>query len=179
MRIRLATEEDLPILLQIVRRVVPLMQSQGNLQWDEHYPNEAVFREDINLHRLWIAEIEGRVVGVVALTTSREPDYDQADWDNSLPAVVIHRLAVDPAARGRGVSKALMQQAEQVAIAKGISVVRTDTNSENEATRRLFPSMGYRFAGEISLRSRPGLKFFCYEKHLPIKIGTATDELSV
>jgi RimJ/RimL family protein N-acetyltransferase len=41
-----------------------------------------------------------------------------------------------------------------------------DTNSENAATQRLFPKLGYRFAGEIKLAFRPGLRFFCYEKRL-------------
>jgi len=166
MRIRLAKEEDIPLLMEIVRRVVSLMRLQGNLQWEEHYPNEAVFREDVSLARLWVAEIDDTVAGVVALTTDREADYDQADLDNEQPAVVIHRLAVDPSFHGSGVAKALMQKAEQVATAKGLSLVRTDTNSENEATRRLFPKKGYRFAGEISLRARPNLRFLCYEKHL-------------
>jgi len=166
MRIRLAKEEDIPLLMEIVRRVVPLMRSQGNLQWDEDYPDEGVFREDVSLARLWVAEIDDTAAGVVALTTDREADYDQADWDNEQPAVVIHRLAVDPLFHGRGVAKALMQKAEQVAIARGLSIVRTDTNSANEATQKLFPKMGFRFAGEISLRARPNLRFLCYEKHL-------------
>ena len=34
------------------------------------------------------------------------------------------------------------------------------------ATQRLFPRLGYRFAGEIGLAFRPGLRFFCYEKRL-------------
>ena len=34
------------------------------------------------------------------------------------------------------------------------------------ATQRLFPKLGYRFAGEIGLAFRPGLRFFCYEKRL-------------
>lgn len=152
--------------MEIVRRVVPLMRMQGNLQWDEDYPNEAVFREDIDLERLWVAEVDGTLAGVVALTSDREADYDQADWDNEQPAVVIHRLAVDPRFHGRGVAKALMQKAEQVATASGLSIIRTDTNSANEATQKLFPRMGYRFAGEISLRARPNLRFLCYEKHL-------------
>lgn len=166
MRIRLAKEEDIPLLMEMVRRVVPLMRMQGNLQWDEDYPNEAVFREDIHLERLWVAEIDGALSGVVALTTDKEADYDQADWDNEQPAVVIHRLAVDPPFHGSGVAKALMHKAEQVASARGLSIIRTDTNSANEATQKLFPRMGYRFAGEISLRARPNLRFLCYEKHL-------------
>jgi len=44
--------------------------------------------------------------------------------------------------------------------------VRIDTNIENQATQRLFPGLGYRFAGEISLQMRPGLRFLCYEKRL-------------
>jgi hypothetical protein len=42
--------------------------------------------------------------------------------------------------------------------------VRVDTNTENAATQRLFPKLGYRLAGEIGLGMRPGLRFLCYEK---------------
>ena len=77
-----------------------------------------------------------------------------------------HRLAVAPSAQGRGVAGALMRQAEHEARALGLRVLRVDTNSENAATQRLFPKLGYRFAGEITLAFRPGLRFFCYEKWL-------------
>ena len=81
-------------------------------------------------------------------------------------ALVTHRLAVDPAAQGKGVALALMEQAEKQAVAQGLRALRVDTNSENAATQRLFPKLGYRFAGEIGLAFRPGLRFFCYEKRL-------------
>jgi GNAT superfamily N-acetyltransferase len=166
MEIRLANETDLDALMAIVRGAVPLMRAEGNLQWDDDYPNGTIFLQDIRLSRLWVAVIDTKVAGAIALTTDAEPDYDQGNWDNSLPALFIHRLAVDASYRGAGVAKALMLKAEEVALAKGISLIRTDTNSENKATQRLFPSMGYRFAGEISLRARPGLRFLCYAKIL-------------
>ena len=169
MRIRLATQEDLPALMVLVRRVVPLMLAVGNLQWDEHYPNESVFQQDLALSQLWIAEAESSVAGVAALTMDQEPEYAQADWDMSAKALVVHRLAVDPAFRGAGVASALMQKAEELALEQGSSVVRVDTNTENTATRRLFPKLGYRLAGEIELSARPGLRFLCYEKHLRSK----------
>jgi ribosomal protein S18 acetylase RimI-like enzyme len=84
----------------------------------------------------------------------------------SEPALVTHRLAVDPAAQGKGVALALMEQAEKQVVAQGLQVLRVDTNSENAATQRLFPKLGYRFSGEITLAFRPGLRFFCYEKRL-------------
>ena|SRR5437588_11993596 len=166
MRIRLATREDLPALMGLVRRVVPLMRTEGNLQWDESYPNEAVFLRDIDLEQLWVADAENSMAGLAAITMDQEPDYAQVGWDISEPAIVVHRLAVDPAFRGAGVAGALMQKAEQVAAERGITVLRVDTNTQNAATQRLFPKLGYRLAGEIGLQFRPGLRFFCYEKRL-------------
>jgi ribosomal protein S18 acetylase RimI-like enzyme len=166
MQIRLATHQDLAALMALVRRVVPLMRSAGNLQWDENYPNEAVFERDIDLKQLWIAGIGPDIAGIAAITMDQEPDYAQVGWDISEPAIVVHRLAVDPAFRGAGVASSLMQTAEQIAVERGISVVRVDTNTQNEATQRLFPKLGYQLAGEISLEIRPGLRFFCYEKRL-------------
>jgi ribosomal protein S18 acetylase RimI-like enzyme len=164
MRIRLATQDDLPALMALVRRVVPLMLATGNRQWDDGYPNESVFERDIALTQLWIAETEDGIAGVAALTLDQEPEYAQAEWDMDAKALVVHRLAVDPAFRGAGLASALMRKAEEVAAERRFAVVRVDTNTENAATQRLFPKLGYRFAGEIGLGMRPGLRFFCYEK---------------
>ena len=164
--VRRATVADLPALLALVRRVVPLMQASGNFQWSADYPNAEVFTNDIARRQLWVAELDGAVAGVAALTQDQDAEYAQADWDVTVPALVTHRLAVDPAAQGRGVALALMAEAEKQAVGQGLPVLRVDTNSENTATQRLFPKLGYRFAGEITLAFRPGLRFFCYEKRL-------------
>jgi GNAT superfamily N-acetyltransferase len=166
MRIRLATRDDLPALMELMRRVVPLMLAAGNLQWDETYPDETVFQRDIELGQLWVADAATRMAGVAAVTVDQEPDYAEVGWDISEPAIVVHRLAVDPAFRGAGIAGALMQKAEQVAAERGITVLRVDTNTQNAATQRLFPKLGYQLAGEIGLQFRPGLRFFCYEKRL-------------
>jgi ribosomal protein S18 acetylase RimI-like enzyme len=166
MQIRLAIDEDLGALMALLRRVVPLMRVAGNLQWDENYPNETVLQRDIDLKQLWIAEIGPDIAGFAAVTMDQEPDYAQVGWDINEPAVVVHRLAVDPGFRGAGVASSLMQQAEHIAVERAIFVVRVDTNTQNEATQRLFPKLGYQLAGEISLQFRPGLRFFCYERRL-------------
>ena len=164
--LRRATVADLPALLALVRQVVPLMRAAGNLQWSDDYPNEAVFRQDLAKQQLWVAEVAGQLAGVAALTRDQDPEYAQADWDAAKPALVTHRLAVAPAFQGKGVAAALLQQAEVVARVQGLRVLRVDTNSENAATQRLFPKLGYRFAGEITLAFRPGLRFWCYEKEV-------------
>ena len=82
--------------------------------------------------------------GLALTHNDQDPGYAQADWDATEPALMTHRLAVAPA---------LLQHAETLAT----------TNSENAATQCLFPKLGYRFAGEITLAFRLGLRFFCYE----------------
>ena len=164
---RLATTADLPAILNLIRQVVPLMNAAGNWQWTMEYPNEAVFRRDIELQHLWVAELDSRVAAVAALThNDQDTEYTQADWDAAEPALVTHRLAVHPQAQGHGLAGALLAQAETLALQQGLRVLRVDTNSENAATQRLFPKLGYRYAGEITLAFRPGLRFFCYEKRV-------------
>ena len=164
--LRRATPADLPAILALVQAVVPLMNAAGNYQWTSEYPNEAVFAQDIAHQHLWVAEQAGSLMGVAALTQDQDPEYVDADWDAAAPALVTHRLAVAPAAQGLGVAAALLTQAETEARRLGLRTLRVDTNSENAATQRLFPKLGYRFAGEIRLAFRPGLRFFCYEKLL-------------
>ena len=166
MKIREATNADIPAIMEIIVEVVPLMRASGNLQWDSSYPNSAVFAEDVAASQLWVAEIEGAIAGLSAITTEQYPEYADVGLDINETAIVTHRLAVSPRYRGKGVAAALMQQAEQVAIERGINTLRVDTNSANEATRKLFPKIGYRFVGEMSLLFRPGLRFYCYEKRL-------------
>lgn len=166
MHVRPGRQEDVEPVMDLVRRVVPLMREAGNLQWDDSYPNPEVFTQDVEHGQLWVAVEEGRLAGMAAITQDQEPEYAEAGLDPSEPAIVVHRLAVDPAFRGRGVAEALMLQAEAVARERGIMALRLDTNTENQATQRLFPKLGYVLAGEISLGFRPGRRFLCYEKRL-------------
>jgi len=166
MQIKRATQADVPAIMGIIRKVVPLMRAVGNLQWDDHYPNPEVFLRDIEQQQLWIADVDGTLAGLAAITTDQDPAYAHVGWDLTEPSIVVHRLAVDPAFRGMGIANALMAQAETVARSAGLTILRVDTNTKNEATQRLFPKLGYRLDGEISLPFRPGLRFLCYEKRL-------------
>ncbi|QEC79072.1 GNAT family N-acetyltransferase [Mucilaginibacter ginsenosidivorax] len=166
MLIRLATLNDIPFIMEVIAALIPEMIASGNLQWDSTYPNTSVFKNDVDLGYLWVAEINGLVAGVAAITTKQEAEYTQVGWDINEEAIVTHRLAVSPNYRGLGIAAALLKQAEFEAARRGIKTLRIDTNTHNKATQKLFPKMGYVFAGEIGLNFRPGLRFYCYEKRL-------------
>jgi GNAT superfamily N-acetyltransferase len=166
MIIRQATLIDIPNILKLIAEVVPAMIAAGNLQWDNNYPNAIVFTNDIEQNQLWVAEVDNQIAGVSAITTDQEAEYEKVGWDIAELAIVTHRLAVSTRFRGLGVAAALLQQAEKVALHQNIKTLRIDTNTLNQATQKLFPKLGYIFAGEIDLGFRPGLRFYCYEKRL-------------
>ncbi|MBI2810072.1 MAG: GNAT family N-acetyltransferase [Candidatus Melainabacteria bacterium] len=166
MKVREGTAADIEPIMALVKRVVPLMIQSGNLQWDSEYPNAGVFEIDLAKQYLWVAELDGQVAGVAAITTDQEPEYADVGWDINELAIVVHRLAVDPNFQGRGIAAALMRKAEEQAKLRNIGVLRVDTNTQNQATQVLFPKLGYEPAGEIGLGFRPGLRFRCYEKRL-------------
>ena len=166
MNIRLATLEDIEPIMNLVREIVPVMRASGNFQWDDVYPNAGVFEKDVALKQLWVADVDGGIGGFSAITTDQEAEYANVGWDISEPAIVTHRLAVSIHHRRQGIAEALLKQAEIVAVARHINILRIDTNSNNKATRLLFPKLGYEFAGEIGLSFRPNLRFYCYEKIL-------------
>jgi ribosomal protein S18 acetylase RimI-like enzyme len=164
MQIRQAAHTDLDGIMRVVRLVVPLMQATGNHQWDNEYPERAAFTSDLDNGELWVTEADNQVVAVAAICGHQSPEYASVGWDLTEPAIVVHRLAVDPAVRGQGIALALMQQAEQVAREQQIPRLRLDTNTKNLAVQALLVKLGYEYAGEISLLRRPALRFRCYEK---------------
>jgi len=152
--------------MQLITEVVPTMHAVGNFQWDSTYPNPGAFNADIDANQLWVADLDGDIAGLAAITTEQYPEYAQVGLDVSQTAVVVHRLAVSPRHQGKGIAAALMQEADAEAVRQDIAILRIDTNKQNLAAQALFPKLGYEFKGEITLEFRPGLGFVVFEKLL-------------
>jgi len=75
MQIRPATTADVPAIMQMIAKVVPIMHAAGNYQWGHDYPNPEVFNKDIKIGQLWVADIDGVIAGVTAITTDQDPEY--------------------------------------------------------------------------------------------------------
>jgi len=164
MNIRPAILDDIPQIMHLINEIVPIMQAAGNYQWDSNYPNPRVFEADIDKNQLWLVEDAGNIAGVIAITTDQSPEYADAGWDIDETTIVVHRLAVSIHHQGKGIAAQMMYQAEVVARQMGLTKVRVDTNVVNLATNKLFPKLGYVFAGEISLAGKTDMRFNCYEK---------------
>ena len=167
--VRKGTEEDITVIMTIVKAVVPLMQAAGNFQWDEVYPTEPAFRKDIGAGECYVAvqQETNEVVGVTALTEDQSFEYADCGWDLSIPSIVPHRMAVSPDCRRQGVAAAMYAKGDELARERGYDRVRVDTNKVNGPMNATILKAGYKYAGEINLSSKPkDMRFNCYEKLL-------------
>lgn len=167
--IRKARLEDLPIIMQIVKEVIPLMHASGNTQWGEDYPTEEVFEEDILAETLYLSEgnDEGKhiIEGFICINQDESEEYIPLKWQADGKAVVLHRMAVSPRSRGRGVASGLIAFAEEVAAKESISWIKTDTNEANTIMKAILEKRGYQYVGQVYYRI-PGTPYNCYEKKL-------------
>jgi ribosomal protein S18 acetylase RimI-like enzyme len=88
---------------------------------------------------LLVAEQEGRVAGYVYGALE---GYDYMSLRG--PAGVLHDLVVDPASRGAGVGRALLEAALEDLRSRGAPRVVLSTAERNEAAQRLFARLGFR-----------------------------------
>ena len=163
--IRPARQEDLDAVWALARRAVAWMNDQGNPQWGEDYPTRTLYQGDIargELYAAWAGEL---LLGVACINTDQSPEYAQVDWAVSGPAMVVHRMAVDPQVQGQGVGRRLLAYAEELARSRGLPVMHVDTYSQNHRMQHLFERQGFCRRGEIHLHGRP-LPYPCFEKIL-------------
>lgn len=140
------------------------MRAAGIEQWDEVYPDAAVFGRDLAAGTLHILREGDVLLGCFTLDTAHDPLWQGMAW--AVPAdaaAVVHRLMVHPAAQGRGLARQLMAHAESLARSRGFRAVHLDCFTANPAALRLYERLGYRRIGTAMMRKGP---FVCFEKEL-------------
>jgi ribosomal protein S18 acetylase RimI-like enzyme len=176
--VRKALPNDLHTIMEIVRKVVPLLNREGNYQWNESYPTENDFRHDIENGFLYVAvhhaadkdpSLGGEVVGFIAITANQPPEYHDLDWKNTDADVLVpHRLGVNPDYHRQGIAQLLMQHVETIARNKGVKTIRVDTNIANDRMNHIIRKLGYEYIGNVFfVKGKHGrLEFRCYQKVL-------------
>ena len=150
MQIRLAATSDLPALREVFAAAKQIMREDGNpTQWSGAYPDDAAVLRDIagGWGRVLLGD-DGRVSGYFAMIPSPEPSYariyDGAWLDDSLPYLVIHRIASLPGVHG--IFAALVAYAADVC-----PNLRIDTHRNNHIMQHNLLKHGFRYCGIIYL----------------------------
>ncbi|WP_182200733.1 GNAT family N-acetyltransferase [Paraliobacillus salinarum] len=143
--IRKATNKDLTEVMRIVKRVVKVMNEQGSYQWNDSYPQANDYQNDINREELYLYEIDAVIVGVCTISNRGHEEYGLINWTSHEKAFTLKRLAIDPNARGKGIADQFFDYAVELALQSGVSLINTDTFTENRYAQQLFKRNGFRF----------------------------------
>ena len=157
-----ADESQLGAAWTIIERCRAALRQRGILQWDDVYPTRATVAADIAHCRLYVLTASGECQATAALDDTQDPLYNTVSWTTAEPALVVHRLCVDPAAQGRGYGRQLMEFAEDHAERHRYSSVRLDAYSDNPSAVMLYHRRGYREAGQV-IFPRRALPFHLFE----------------
>ena len=162
MQVVLASPQHVDPVWTLMQRCQEALLREGIEQWDAVYPTRAVPVADVIRNVLYVLEGDGGVVGCVTLDELQAKEYRTVSWTGREPALVVHRLCVDPAEQGRGHAQRLMDFAEQHAAGRGYASVRLDAYTANARSVAFYRRRGYREAGQIFFPRRP-LPFYCFE----------------
>ena len=166
MLFRQATTDDHGAIVRITTEGREFLAAQGLDQWQGGNPTPERVAEDIELGYDYLAvdEATGERLGAVAVCGVAEADYDNvragawltdASNDPAVPSsyLVLHRMAVASAARGRGVATFLLERSIELARARGFASVRVDTHEGNLPMQGAFLKCGFVRCCEIEITS--------------------------
>ncbi len=113
---------------------------------------------------LYVAvDADARLLGAVLFAPPLSPYGEIAEPGEA----VFRMLAVDPAARGRGVGEALVRACIARARALGCSVLRLSTQRDMSAAHRLYQRLGFVRTPERDWEPLPGNRLLTYALDLP------------
>jgi len=159
--IRPLVAQDVDQVVAVLNQVKQAMFANGIDQWDEYYPNEETIRMDLQKQQAYVYTEQGGILAYMVLNETYDVEYDDLNWNTPTPFLVIHRLFVQPAAQGKGLSSQMIQFAEAYAQANTYASIRFDAYALNETANAVYLKKGYTFVGTVQFRK--GV-FNCYEK---------------
>ena len=148
---------------EIIERCRAALRVRGIDQWDDVYPDRSTVADDVAGGRLFVLTAGPVCQGIVTLDPRGEPKYAPLPWNTAEPALVIHRLCVDPDTQHRGLGQQLMDFAEHYAADQGYASLRLDAYSGNAEAMSFYRRRGYREVGQMFFPRR-ALPFVGFER---------------
>lgn len=154
LKFRQAHLEDINSIWEIIKQAKAQMHRLGSTQWSEEYPLYQTIVDDINREEGYVFCDEHHIMGYGVISYNGEAAYHQIEqsWNNDLPYLTVHRLAVADRAKHRGLGLQFMREAENHARTLGISNFRVDTNFDNHYMLRIIEKMGFHYVGDVVYR---------------------------
>ncbi|WP_179007175.1 GNAT family N-acetyltransferase [Winogradskyella forsetii] len=142
------------------------LERHGIYQWTDHYPTNALIKNDLKKGTLYILKNANLLIGAISISEEQEKAYESITWEfDATKVLVIHRLIVDPKHQHRGHAKRLMDFAENFAKEHNYTSIRLDAYSPNTRVLKFYKKRHYIIRGNVNFPKREHV-FYCMEKAL-------------
>jgi RimJ/RimL family protein N-acetyltransferase len=140
-----------PVLGKLLNDATRVKASHGDTIWgDPDWTDEQV-QEVLQRGDVFVVNMDGEAVGTFTLQWSDERMWGDAGNGD---AVYLHKLAVAEGYNGQGLGKRLIACAEELAMARGINILRLDCETGNQSLCGYYEKLGFRFVRSVSVPPR-------------------------
>lgn len=156
-QIRLAQSEDLEKVSMLYNQASLFLKQHNIDQWQNGYPNERTFADDLSKDSLYVLIHDTDIIGVATILDEVDHNYDvihEGQWLQEGLYICIHRITVDNPYKGLGLAKLFIDKAVELAINRGFSSIRIDTHPDNQVMRKFLKRQGFMNCGSIYLENK-------------------------
>lgn len=167
LEIRKTQKDDIPVIMKIVRDTQQYFKDHNIDQWQNNYPNEESFLEDIAHEGSYVLVDYTGICGFCFIGFEEDPNYYEIEdgaWLNDEPYGVIHRIAIRNDLKGKGYASKFIAHAEALAKEKDIHNLRVDTHADNQSMLQVIAKNGFVYCGRVYLENHSPRK--AYQKVL-------------
>lgn len=161
MVLRKAELGQLPVIWDILQQAIEQRRLDGSRQWQDGYPNQQSVINDINNGYGYVLVDNETIIAYAAIIFDIEPAYINIEgkWLTNGDYVVIHRVAVSNAVKGKGVATRLFEMIEELSVQQNIFSIKVDTNFDNVPMLKIFDRLKYTYCGEVYFGGAPRRAF--------------------
>lgn len=135
------------------------------------YPTRETALASLERDDMYVCEVDGKMVATGIINQIQVDVYADVEWSREAAdeeVLVLHTLAVDPAARYDGVGKGFVQFYEDMGREMNCIDLRMDTNATNKIARNFYRELGFTEVGIVPtvFNGLPGINLVMLEKVL-------------
>lgn len=153
LRIVNSSLEDIDSIFELFDSAITYQKSNGFELWPQF--SRTMIEKEIKEKRHWKI-VDGETIACVISIMYNDPIIWGEERDKD-PAVYLHRIAINPAYKGRNMMVLIKEWALEHAREKGKKYLRMDTWGNNESLRNYYIRCGYTYIGQQNLTKVEGL----------------------
>ena len=162
-KVRFKIVQNVDFAISVMREAGAWLEKSGKTPskwWQPKNMNRNFLLQHAEPSEFYVLLVDGKSAAAMILQDSqRNQSWKSIDKTKSAKALYIHWLCVSRKYAGKGLPKILVEFAEKQAKAKGIHLLRVDTNAKETKLRKIYESLGFALA-DVEQEARRQTAFY-------------------